>query len=106
MVAVLLLGSHQARPTPRAAAAPRSPAAADPRRPARARSSAFQALYENHDGLLDAWAAMWAHVAGAFRGAPHVLGAELINEPWPGDVVAHPTLLIPTEADRKLLQPA
>lgn len=48
-----------------------------------------QALYDNKDGLLDAWAAMWATVATAFKGESHILGVELINEPW----VAPPSLL-------------
>ncbi|KAJ1471063.1 glycoside hydrolase superfamily [Baffinella frigidus] len=71
-----------------------------------AASTAFQALYDNKDGLLDSWAAMWAHVAGAFKGESHILGAELINEPWAGDVIHRPTLLLPKIADLKNFQPA
>ncbi len=35
-------------------------------------------------GLQDRYAAAWAHVAGRFAGDPHVLGYEVMNEPWPG----------------------
>ncbi len=37
-------------------------------------------------GLQDRYAAAWAHVASRFRGNRHVLGYELMNEPWPGSV--------------------
>jgi len=35
----------------------------------------------------------------------NVLGYELMNEPWAGDVFTNPTLLIPGVADRENLQP-
>ena len=56
---------------------------------------AFAALWTNRDGLLDAWAGMWAKVAERFKGNPAVLGLELMNEPFPGDVWSHPTELLP-----------
>lgn len=34
-----------------------------------------------------------------------VLGYELINEPWAGNVFLDPSLIVPTVADRKNLQP-
>ncbi len=37
-------------------------------------------------GLQDRYAAAWRHVAGRFRDARHVIGYDLINEPWPGTV--------------------
>ncbi len=37
-------------------------------------------------GLQDRYAAAWAHVARWFAGNPHVLGYELMNEPWPGSI--------------------
>mmetsp|Transcript_36033 Transcript_36033/g.50042 ORF Transcript_36033/g.50042 Transcript_36033/m.50042 type:complete len:84 (+) Transcript_36033:145-396(+) len=39
-------------------------------------------------------------------GASHVLGFELINEPFAGNIVRHPRLLLPGVADRVMLQPA
>jgi len=71
---------------------------------AEAASTAFQALYDNKDGLLDAWAAMWSTVVTAFKGESHILGVELINEPWAGDVVHDPLLLVPGHADKVNLQ--
>jgi len=35
-------------------------------------------------GLQDRFAAAWRHVAERFRANAHVLGYELMNEPWPG----------------------
>lgn len=35
-------------------------------------------------GLVDRYAAAWAHVARRFRDDPAVLGYDLVNEPWPG----------------------
>ena len=68
--------------------------------------TAFQAIYDNTDGLLDAWGAMWAVVTQVFKNDTHILGMELINEPWAGDVIKDPALLAPGVADRKSLQPA
>ena len=35
-------------------------------------------------GLQDRYAAAWRHVAERFRDNDHVLGYDLLNEPWPG----------------------
>jgi endoglycosylceramidase len=35
-------------------------------------------------GLQERYAAAWAHVAARFKNNEHVLGYDLINEPWPG----------------------
>ena len=35
-------------------------------------------------GLQDRYAAAWAHVAARFKDNRHVLGYDLLNEPWPG----------------------
>lgn len=35
-------------------------------------------------GLLDRYAAMWAHVARAFAGCGGLIGYDLLNEPYPG----------------------
>ncbi len=47
-------------------------------------ASAFEALYDNQDGLLDAWGQFWAQLARATVASPDrsaVIGYELINEP-------------------------
>lgn len=38
-------------------------------------------------------------MAQQFKGNPYVLGYELINEPWAGDVFKNPLLLIPGKAE-------
>ena len=71
-----------------------------------ASSTAWQALFSNKDGLLDAWGAMWHTVVSVFKGDTHVLGIEAINEPFAGDVLHDPLLLEPVLADRVNLERA
>ena len=47
---------------------------------------AFQSLYSNVDGLLDDWAEFWGKTAEYFKKYPSVVGYELINEPFCGDI--------------------
>lgn len=35
-------------------------------------------------GLQERYAAMWGHVAEAFRDEPGIMGFDILNEPWPG----------------------
>ena len=37
-------------------------------------------------GLQERYAAAWAHVAKRFSGNPSVLGYEIMNEPFPGQL--------------------
>ncbi|PAA52659.1 hypothetical protein BOX15_Mlig021510g1 [Macrostomum lignano] len=67
--------------------------------------SAFQYLYKNESGSLTHWANFWRSVASAVRTSDHVLGYELINEPWAGDVYNRPALLLPGVAGRDNLLP-
>jgi len=67
---------------------------------------AFQNLYNNTDGLRDRWAAFWAKTAETFKDYPNIIGYELINEPWAGDIYANPLLMVPKVADRMNLAPA
>eukprot|EP00668_Euglena_longa_P012404 GGOE01014852.1.p1 GENE.GGOE01014852.1~~GGOE01014852.1.p1 ORF type:complete len:511 (+),score=122.33 GGOE01014852.1:140-1534(+) len=66
---------------------------------------AFESLYGGP--LLQHWTSFWQKVAGTLRplGAA-VLGYDLINEPFPGDVISQPALLTPCVADRVHLQRA
>jgi len=66
---------------------------------------AFEALYTKND-LTDAWGAFWARTAIAVKGLTNVLGFELINEPFAGNVFEDPLLMIPGRADEERLQPA
>lgn len=65
----------------------------------------FQCLYDNRHGLWDALAGYWVAVAQRFAAFPSVLGYELINEPWAGDVFASPRNLLPQYAEKAFLQP-
>lgn len=65
----------------------------------------FQCLYDNKDNLWDAMAGFWSTVAKSFKDSKNVLGYELINEPWAGDVYEDPTRLLPGVAETKYLQP-
>jgi endoglycosylceramidase len=67
-------------------------------------SSAFEALY-TQPALQASMRGYWTRVATAFRGNPHVVGYELLNEPWAGDIWAAAANLEPGRADRRLLQP-
>jgi len=62
-------------------------------------------LYNNFRGLLDNFAEFWGKVAETFADSEAVLGYEIMNEPWCGDVYEDPTLLVPGVADRRYLQP-
>ena len=55
--------------------------------------------------LQESLAGFWAEVANYFKADENILGYELINEPWAGDVYANPGLLLPTIADSKNFQP-
>lgn len=70
-----------------------------------ATSSAVQALYDNREGLRDSWLAYWATVARTLVDVPSVIGYDLFNEPWAGDIYRDPLLLIPGVADKQNLQP-
>ena len=47
----------------------------------------------------------WQIVAAAFKSFPSLLGYELINEPWAGDIYNNPALLLPGYAGRHNLAP-
>ena len=68
-------------------------------------SRGFQDLYTNRWGWRDRLAGFWATVAAAFRHEPSVLGYELLNEPFVGDLFANPALMVPGVADKLNLVP-
>jgi len=67
-------------------------------------SSAWQQFYTTQE-VLDAFVGYWSVIATAFKGATGVIGYNLINEPYPGDVWHAPGLLQPGAADRTHLTP-
>ena len=64
-------------------------------------SQAVGRLYNNYQGLLDKFAEFWGKVAQTFADNEFILGYEIINEPWCGDIYDDPTLLIPGVADTR-----
>ena len=66
---------------------------------------AFQNIYDNKDEILDYLAAFWDKAANEFKDRASVLGYELINEPWLGDLYHHPSLIDPGIADVTNLAP-
>jgi len=55
---------------------------------------AFQQLYDGNGVMADAFAAYWKEIATRFKGHPGVMAYELLNEPWLGDHVHNPKLLL------------
>jgi len=62
-------------------------------------------LFDNYEGLLDKFAQFWGAVADRFADNEYILGYEIMNEPWCGDIFEDPTLLFPGVADRRNLEP-
>ena len=54
---------------------------------------AFDNLFANWNGIGDAFANMWAHVAARVSSYPNLLGYEIINEPWIGNLFKDPTII-------------
>lgn len=67
-------------------------------------SSAFQQLYNDTSGAVGHMSRFWAKVATTFKNQSSVLGYELINEPWAGDIYHFPVLL-PGNAGKLNLAP-
>lgn len=53
-----------------------------------AASKAYQSLYKD-EFLLNAWSDFWRKTGQYFRDYSSVIGYELINEPWAGDVIKY-----------------
>ncbi|KAJ5107238.1 hypothetical protein N7456_003913 [Penicillium angulare] len=66
--------------------------------------NAFGRLYNNYDGLGDAFAAYWKELASQYVETTNIVGYNLLNEPWVGDTWADPTLLVPGVADHKVME--
>lgn len=63
-------------------------------------SSAYQSLYNNRGGIQNDFAKFWATIASFFKNNKYVVGYEIINEPWAGNVFRNPALIVPTVADK------
>ena len=68
-------------------------------------SFAFQCLYNNASGFESLFQRYWQTVARNLKNFSNIVGYELINEPWAGDIYARPELVLPGEAGRTNLMP-
>jgi endoglycosylceramidase len=66
--------------------------------------AAFQDLYDNTNGMSDHFSDFFIKIATSFK-SKNILGYEIINEPWAGNIYEKPTLLLPGVAGRNNLQP-
>lgn len=65
----------------------------------------WQNFWEDANGFQTAFVKFWGHVAKAFKDSPGVIGYDIINEPFVGNLYAHPMLVVPGHADLVHLQP-
>ena len=70
-----------------------------------ATGKAWQSFYDNEQQIQDQFVLFWGVVAKRFARNPYVLGYELLNEPWAGDIYSHPSQLEPPVADPHNLMP-
>lgn len=66
---------------------------------------AFQCLYDNRNHFGDYFLQYWSTIAQTFANNTAVLGYDIINEPWAGDVFANPRLFDSSLAGSKNLLP-
>lgn len=66
---------------------------------------AFQCLYKNVNLFGYYFQLYWTIVSKAFANRKSILGYELLNEPWAGDIYANPLLLLPGVAGHFNLLP-
>lgn len=68
-------------------------------------SHGFQCLYDGIAGSIESMGDFWKYVAVTYKNHSNILGYELINEPWAGNYLANPTILLPGNAGAKNLLP-
>jgi endoglycosylceramidase len=68
-------------------------------------TTAYQAFYDNENGIQDKFVDFWRVVANEFKNNPYVIGLDYWNEPWPGNLFMSVTSLIPGYVDQNTLAP-
>lgn len=66
---------------------------------------AFDALYLNKNNLQDKFVEYWDVTSKALTHNQYVIGFDPLNEPYPGNTIKRPNLLIPGNFDRQRLAP-
>ena len=54
-----------------------------------------QSLYDNREDIQERFSLFWERVAKRFASNSYVLGYELLNEPWAGDIYQFPDQVEP-----------
>ena len=65
----------------------------------------FQGLYDNKYEAVDRLARVWAVIAQELGQFPNILGYNILNEPWAGNIYKDGSLILPAEVGRKNLAP-
>jgi len=55
--------------------------------------------------IVNSFLGYWNIVAKTFNDSNNVIGYEIINEPWAGNIYKNPELLLPKYADKKYIEP-
>ena len=66
---------------------------------------AFDALFTNRFGLQDNFVNFWDATSNYLTNNPYVVGFDPLNEPYPGNFLRRPDLVLPGNFDYKRLQP-
>lgn len=66
--------------------------------------NAYNDLYINHDNLGDAYALMWAEMARHFKDSYNIIGYEIMNEPFVGNLYLDPKILFKSNLLLQLYQ--
>ncbi|KJE93438.1 endoglycoceramidase [Capsaspora owczarzaki ATCC 30864] len=70
-----------------------------------AQADAYQKLYTVGTPANQGFSDHWRRIVQRFKNNTNVIGYELINEPFAGNIYKNPELMIPSVADRVNLQP-
>ena len=65
----------------------------------------YQNFYDNKFGAVDKLAQVWRVIASEMRDLDNVIGYNILNEPWAGNVYKDGSLILPGEVGRKNLAP-
>ena len=68
-------------------------------------ATVIQDVYDNTHGGMDALETFWETVASYYKQQHNVLGYELMNEPWAGNELANPLVMLPGYAGQHNLEP-
>lgn len=65
----------------------------------------YNSFYQNENNIQDKFASFWKTVAAKFKDNPYVIGYDLWNEPWPGDLWSDLRSMWPGHADHSQVLP-